>query len=90
MKNVEPWKGKAFTKEGADFPATFIVSWDDAIDFLPQIYRTGTPGSTLVERTGKYTLPTSAQWERACRAGAETRFSFGDDELKTSLTLRVV
>ena len=76
------WKGKRSTKDGADFPATFI-RWDDAVDFCQKL--------TVREREAgrlsadwEYTLPTEAQWERACRARTETKFSFGDDELKLS------
>jgi sulfatase modifying factor 1 len=46
------------------------VSWDDAQDFLRQI-NTRLPGLNLV-------LPSEAQWEYACRAGAETAIYTGD------------
>jgi formylglycine-generating enzyme required for sulfatase activity len=44
------------------------VSWEDAIEFCSRLSR-GSPR--------KYTLPSEAQWEYACRAGTTTRFSFG-------------
>ncbi|MGO8691187.1 MAG: formylglycine-generating enzyme family protein [Thermoguttaceae bacterium] len=47
------------------------VSWDDCQKFLERL--NGKIGG------GKFSLPTEAQWEYACRAGSTTRYCFGDD-----------
>ena len=48
-----------------------MVSWNDAAEFCKR----------LSQKTGKTVrLPTEAEWEYACRAGTETRFSFGDND----------
>jgi formylglycine-generating enzyme required for sulfatase activity len=73
VMGTEPWKGKAFVKEGDDYPATH-VSWEDAVEYCKRL-------SAKDGRT--YRLPTEAEWEYACRAGTRTKWSFGDsaDEL---------
>ncbi|MFM8634129.1 MAG: formylglycine-generating enzyme family protein [Planctomycetia bacterium] len=56
------------------------VTWEDAIEFCRKL-------SALPEerKAGRvYRLPTEAEWEYACRAGTNTKYSFGDDESRLS------
>jgi len=48
------------------------ISWDDCQAFLAKLNdRSGTS-------TGRFCLPTEAQWEYVCRAGSIARYCFGD------------
>jgi formylglycine-generating enzyme len=70
VMGTEPWKSKPSVKEGPNYAASH-VSWDDAVAYC----------KTLSGKENKtYRLPTEAEWEYACRAGTQTKFSFGDDE----------
>ena len=69
VMGTEPWKGKDDVKEGANYAASY-VSWNDAIAYCKKL-------SEIEDKT--YRLPTEAEWEYACRAGAETRWCFGND-----------
>ena len=59
---------RGYSMNHPDQPAV-RVSWEEAMKFC----------QWLSEKTGmKFTLPTEAQWEWACRAGSSTPFWFGE------------
>jgi formylglycine-generating enzyme required for sulfatase activity len=68
VMKLAPWKGKA---EDSEYRSATFVSWNDAQAFCQRL--------TAQEKNGTYRLPTETQWEFACRAGTNTRYSFGDD-----------
>jgi serine/threonine-protein kinase len=62
------WRDESLWSLTDDHPVV-NVSWNDAVAFCEWLSST--------ERV-RYRLPSSAEWEFACRAGSQTRYSFGD------------
>ena len=63
-----PWDPVGWKIE-TNHPAIY-VTWNDAVAFC----------EWLSKKEGQtYRLPTEAEWEYACRAGSNSRYSFGDE-----------
>ena len=54
----------------------YFVNWNDANDFCKKLNDDGYAPSGY-----KFTLPTEAQWEFACRAGTESAYSYDTNEV---------
>ncbi len=70
-KNPSHFKGKSLPVE--------CVSWDEAVEFCEKL----TERERMLGRisaTQRYRLPTSKEWEHACRAGTTTDYYTGDSE----------
>lgn len=78
IMETQPWANRKVFVEGDDYPATYI-SWNDATEFCRRFTEQERAAGRLPVEW-EYTLPTDAQWERACRADVQAEFSFGDDE----------
>ena len=62
------WRSTGFAQ--SDAHPVVNVSWNDAMEFCRWLSR---------QEGRAYRLPTEAEWEYACRAGATTRYAHGDD-----------
>ena len=70
---VEQWNVIMEQKrDGQDDEPAVMVSWTQAMELAGKL--------TGIVKGWKFDLPAEAQWEYACRAGSNTRFSDGDSE----------
>ena len=68
--NPSRWKGPRNSVE--------MMTWDDANEFCGKITQM-LRAEKLIEADEKIRLPTEAEWEYCCRAGTDTKYSFGDN-----------
>jgi formylglycine-generating enzyme required for sulfatase activity len=62
--------------EGAQRPVE-LVSWNDCQEFIQKLN-----AKFPMDGARKFSLPTEAEWEYACRAGTKERFYTGDSDME--------
>lgn len=63
------WSSPGYSEADDNHPVAYVC-WDDAVAFCEWLSR---------REMAEYRLPTAAEWEWLCRAGANSRYHHGDD-----------
>jgi len=77
LMKTTPWQTQGVA-QGEDYPAV-AMTWQEAVEFCRRLTESERAVGEAPE--WRYRLPTEAEWEWACRAGSQQRFTCPEDEI---------